>query len=504
MIKQDIESDFLDFLRSSATNVERLSDGVRQALNVVTGIEDVVRAALREKRDVVIAGTAGSGKTHLLRTLGGEDLSGYRVVPDLAALPQSEWSGVFGGKQRVIVAGNEGAFLQGAGAGYEKYAKIVSILHETQRGELSEDRDAPVVIDVAAFDPAGSRVLRKMLRVEMLLNYIRETKAAEDRHAWEMLLDDTVVGRLESIVDIASSSGSGEGFTFRQLWKFIGELVGGNPSKFWFEKLNTEEGEVATRISHIFFPNTFALPHIGNHMWHGDMAYLRAKFLPVAQPLLELFILKIQDRSIGEVERTRTFDRLRLLALFGLKESPLDQHWRYASDLWTHVRQQQVRPLIEAINKYLSYGLIDLGDELECWCQHDAERRSLKPSILMSLGRVPSKEFEIVRSRVFNNLAMPTKSVLVGCRYLLRHTESSASVVITKDLLDSIGQPRSFKTDDRLGVEYDWRILRFVMQVASKAAAPDKLRVIDFDFLRRSANTYAWQISPDRIRRVAN
>ena len=503
MFKRDIESDFLRFLRSSAANVERLSDGVRQALNVATGIEEVVRTALRAKRDVVIAGTAGSGKTHLLRTLTGEDLTGYRVIPDLAAHPQYEWSRVFDGTQPAIVAGNEGAFLQGASAGFERYSQIVAILHATQRGEVFEDPSAPVVIDAAAFDPAGSRVLRQMVRVEMLANYVKETKSDEERIAWDMLSDDLVVGRLESLVDTASTSGKGEGFTFRQLWKFVGELVGGNPSKFWFEKLHTEEGEVASRIAQVFFPNSFCFPHIGNHMWHGDMAYLRGKFLPAAEPLLEMLVSQIQDRAYGADERNNTFDRLRLLALFGLKVSPLDDHWRFSTDLWANVRQLQVRPLIESLNRYLSYGLIDLGDELELWCQHDSERKTQKPKVLMSMGRVASKEFSIVRSRVFNNLD-PSKTSLVGCRYVLRHLASAANVVITKDLLDAITKPRSFKTDDRLGVEYDWRVLRFVMQVASNAATPDKLRVIEFDFLKRSANTYAWQISAERIRRVAS
>lgn len=500
MDKNDLQSDFLLFLFSSAANVERLSDQVRQEINVATGLEEVIRQAIANKRDIVIAGTAGSGKTHLLRMIGGENLSEYKVIPDLAALPEKEWSKIFSDDQKVIVAGNEGAFLQGKSNGYATYDTVVDILHSTQRGELYENNDQPVVIDVAAYDPAGSKILGKMLNINILDNYISETKSIEEQLSWKMFADDLVVKRLESIVEIASSSGSGEGFTFRQLWKFIGELVNGNQSLFWFEKITNNGGEVTSRISKIFSPNFFPLPHVGNHMWFGDMAYLRPKFLPSAVPLLEIFISQIQEKG-NNFDRDKTFNRLKLLALFGMKNSPLDDVWRFSTDLWTVVRNFQVNPLIEAINKYLSYGLVDLGDELELWCQHDAERRSLKPTSIMSFGRVPSSDFEIIRSRVFNNLSS-TNIKLFGCRYLLRHNRSGASVVITKDLLDFIGRPRSFKTNDRLSLEYDWRLLQFIMQVASKSATPEKLRVVNFNFLRRSANIYAWQISQDRIRRV--
>src|SRR5262245_48709450 len=107
--------DLRDFLTSSATTVEWMSDDLREAVSINTGLENVIEAALAAKRSVVIAGTAGSGKTHLLQRAG--QLKGCNVIPDLAALPDTEWSHIFSQRTPVVVAGNEGAFLSGVANG---------------------------------------------------------------------------------------------------------------------------------------------------------------------------------------------------------------------------------------------------------------------------------------------------------------------------------------------------------------------------------------------------
>jgi hypothetical protein len=493
---------FLDFIQSSAANVEKISDRLRTALNVPTGMEEVVRSAIGARRNIVIAGTAGSGKTHLLRTLGGET-AGYRVVPDLAALPQNEWASVFVGSSPILVAGNEGAFIQGRVQGFDGYADVVSLLHATQHGEKINGVHGPVVIDVAAFDPASSSVLRHMVSSNLISDVIKETRSPEDFSGWQLLSDDTVIRRLERLVEVASTSGGGEGFTFRQLWKFVGDLYSGIPNEFWFERLTGGSSLVAERIREVFSPSMFPLPHVGNRMWYGDMSYLRGKFIDSAKPLLNFFTSKMQESISGSGQALEVFEKFRLFALFGLQHSPLDTHWNDAVDLWGRIRQQEVRPLVEAVNNYLAYGLIRLGDELELWCQHDAERRDKKPPTLLSFGRVPAKEFEIVRSRVFNNIGEDAHK-LVGNRFHLRHLPSGSTMSITKDLIDVLSKTRSFKTDDREGVEYDWRIFRFISEVARSASTKDRLRVAAFDFVKRSARTHTWQISGANVRKVTS
>ena len=83
MAQDKIQLDLHSFLTSSATTVEWMSDELRRELSIQTGLEKVVLAALGANRSVVIAGTAGSGKTHLMRMAG--DVKSHVVVPDLAA-----------------------------------------------------------------------------------------------------------------------------------------------------------------------------------------------------------------------------------------------------------------------------------------------------------------------------------------------------------------------------------------------------------------------------------
>src|SRR5260370_42086928 len=56
------------FLRSTKVS-ETLSPELRTALSVETGLEEALATGILEGRNVVIAGSAGGGKTHLLRHL---------------------------------------------------------------------------------------------------------------------------------------------------------------------------------------------------------------------------------------------------------------------------------------------------------------------------------------------------------------------------------------------------------------------------------------------------
>src|SRR5690606_29246922 len=126
----DVLSDLGDFLNSSATTVEWMSDALRHAVTIRTPLTEVLQSAIDEGRQVVLAGTAGSGKTHLLRTAElGRD---YRVVADLAALPETEWTNLFS-TPRLLVAGNEGAFLRGMRRGYPGFDSVIEALHSIQQ-----------------------------------------------------------------------------------------------------------------------------------------------------------------------------------------------------------------------------------------------------------------------------------------------------------------------------------------------------------------------------------
>jgi hypothetical protein len=86
-----------------------------------------------------------------------------------------------------------------------------------------------------------------------------------------------------------------------------------------------------------------------------------------------------------------------------LKSPILEERLERPADLWSQVRKKQHQPLLRAINQYMSYGLLGLGDDLELWTQYDTERRELKPGVQISLGTALSDSFELRRSAVIAN-----------------------------------------------------------------------------------------------------
>lgn len=492
---QDLE----EFLRSSATTVEWVSDTLRSELNVPTGLETVIRAAVEQDRSVVIAGTAGSGKTHLLRTLSVP--SGYLVVSDLAAHPESDWGNLFRPGHRVIVAGNEGAFLQGKHKKLAGFDQVIDLLHSIQRGG-DPSGDGPTVIDAAGFDPAGSHVIARMLQLPLLRRFLANKAQDLASAAWEMLQDEQVTRRVAVLVEAASAESETDGFTFRQLWQFIADLALASIERDepWFNGMFAGRTEVSRRILATFSPVTIPLPHIGNRLWHGDLVRVGAAFLDCARPILERLTAAIAKEQTDPA-KFPIFESLRILAAFGLKNSPFEKVLNRGVDLWARVRVREALPLLQAVNRYFAFSLIEIGDDLELWLQHETERRLIKPEVQISLGTARANDFAIRRSHVIANRPDGVEQI-EGGRLLLVHV-NGATLFVTKDLVDGVLRPRSHRTNERRDVEYDWRIARFFERVAAGASRPDRLMAARFDFQARTARLMVWQIGLDRIRKVA-
>ena len=495
-----LAKDLSDFLRSSATNVEWMSSDLREKLHVPTGLEEVIKKAVAEKRNVVIAGTAGSGKTHLLQALGRVD--GYETTNDLSALPEEEWPNLFSRGKRILIAGNEGAFLQASHKQFPGFDDVVRLLHAVQKGE-DPTGSGPVVIDAAGFDPAGSHVIERILGLKLLTTYAKELPDLAAA-AWKMFEDDNVRRRLAVLVEAASAETGSDGFTFRQLWQFVADMLeaGRENDQPWFSRIFCGACEVSRRITNVVTPVSLPLPHVGNQLWHGDYDRLRDGFLDCAHPVLDKLIPEMIRDQTNDARLSR-FRTLRILAAFGLRQSPIDGVVDSGVDLWSKVRRREASPLIQAINHYFAVGLIELADDLELWLQHDTERRTIKPNVQVSLGTARANDFSIRRSSVIANRPSGVEQI-EGGRLLLVHNPSGATLSVTKDLIDGILRTRSHRTNERRDVEYDWRLGRFFEQVAALAARPDKLKVAKFDFQARSGRIMVWQIGEDQIRRVAN
>jgi hypothetical protein len=488
---------FENFLRLSATNEESVDDGLREHIHVETGLESAVKEAVKDNRPIVIAGTAGSGKTHLL-TNAVSSSSGYTVILDLTDTPERDWPQLFDKKRKIVVAGNEGAFLLGKKKGVPGFDVVIDCLHAIQSGNFVSGEKEIMVIDAAGFDVASQHVISKLLSLDILNSFI-EVKANDSfKDSWKMLSNNIVRTRVSTLIEIASTKSNAESFTFRQLWQFLSDIVLGSDFREpWFWRFFFGDSEISKQIRAVFPVGCIALPHVGNRLWHGDLNKLEPLFLPQAHKVLHRLIPTI-IRTQDEDQRLRIFQLLRFVSLFGLKDSPVDEMLKQGNDLWSQIVAGQHRGLLKAINKYFSFGLLELGDDLKLWMQHDTERRQRKPNVQISIGTALANQFEITKSFAVGN---PPKGypAFFGGRLLLKHKSSLTTLFLTKDLVEGLVKSRSHKSNDRKDIEYDWRLSSFFEKVATNdVMRKDRLDVAHFDFQARKGRLIQWQIT-DKI-----
>jgi hypothetical protein len=202
-----------------------------------------------------------------------------------------------------------------------------------------------------------------------------------------------------------------------------------------------------------------------------------------------------------EKEKLGLYAALRLVAGFALSDSPIDAILDRGVDLWTKVRQLDPIPLLQAINRYFAFGLIELGDDLELWLQHDTERRLAKPDVQVSLGMAPASDFIVRHSNVVANRPAGCEQISGG-RLLLSY-KNHATLTITKDLVDGIVKGRSHRMNERRSVEYDWRLARYFEQIAANISRPERLKAARYDFQARTGQLMVWQVTSDKVRKVA-
>ncbi len=534
---EDLIRELRHFLLSSSKNTEQFSSELLDALNVPTTLDRVLVQSVRDGRDVLVAGTAGSGKTHLLNRLestvqdmpvvefGERPPSGrgrfVSVVKDLTALPDQDKLRVFqrvGNCAAVVVCANEGTLLLAAklepkGAVERmcrlKLEKAVECLHRIQRGEEVLETDAPVVLDAAGFDPTFGGALDAMVSNTYLAAVVEkhsscdcDPSACPRRQAWTLLGNEEVRRRLCNLISAAALEA--EGFTFRVLWNFVADLaLGGKcasrpapPTSPWFWRVFNGESQVAERLKMEFPLTRIPIPHAENRLWYGDWSWFEepGRLIEGIDNLPVLPQAKPCDGTTAE-QREDLFGWSKSQAVFCLREDPLEgaRTTVAAGSLWGAVREGQQVTLIQALNRYMTYGLGTAGSGLELWIDYAMERRLERPSGQVSVGRPGAAEFRIVRSRACGNLADDGPPAM-GARLFLRHDPSGASLSLTRETLAIIVGGRSFRMSDRIHTEVDWLLMSFFYEVARKAASSDHLRLALFDFRERSMRQVDWDV----------
>ncbi len=532
----DLIAEFQEFLLSSSKNTEQFTAELLNALNVPTELDRALLQAVRSGRDVIVAGTAGSGKTHLIGRLRlalqdaaviefGEEAPPGRgrfvsVVSDLTALLDRDKVRVFDRPPKcaaVVVCANEGTLLLAAGLESknvdrrtrETYERAIRFLHRIQRGEPVLEADGPVVLDAAGFDPTFGDALTSMLGSPLLNSVVdKHSKCQCDadvcprRQAW-LLLDDIDVRRRLSALTAAAAL-EAEGFTFRVLWNFVADLAlggdcamrGAPPTSPWFWRVFNGDSQIAERLKDVFPLRRIPIPRVESRLWYGDWAWFeqpgvllgavgRLPVLPPTKPC--------DSATDGSGEAV--YEWLKSEIIFALADDPFHsaKTMATAGHLWAAICNGQQHVLIQELNRYMTYGLGGAGSSLELWIDYSMERRLERPDGQVSVGRPGAADFEIAKSRACANLAEEGPPAF-GARQFLRHKPSGASLALTRELLSVITAGRSFRMADRIHTEVDWLLMSFFYEVAREAASGDHLRLSLFDFRGRQMRQANWDV----------
>lgn len=491
----DLDQELNNFLRASATISELVSDALLERISIRSPLQDRLEVHLGVGGSLILSGTAGSGKTHLVRALGRSvDLTGHKVCEDLASVPIDTWETLGTFAAPTILAANEGALLDAAERTTSAtiFAEAARTLREMQVGSVSDTPPRYLLVDMAAADASASDALEKVLELPFLLDYANARLSQEQARAWALLQDGVVRTRLASLVTAAAVASDSGGFTFRQLWQFVGDLlIGGESNAPWQHGVFFGKSKVSQSIRSTYPLQSLSLPRVASKLWYRDINSLSTL---VSEAALE--VLWDYESSEGP----EAFKVLASIAAFSLYDSPIEPVLKAPRDLWAALYTQlDAGELVRALNRYLTYGLRTAGVDLELWVPTDLERRSNKPEAQVSLGTVPGSAFEISRNLIFSEPSSDESALLRGTRLSLLHRPSNASLSLTRDLVSAISGTRSHRVSDRSAVEFDWRIFRFIDRVATCTATATQLQAVRFDFDQRTSRTAKFQLGESRI-----
>lgn len=219
----------------AATNADLSSYNERLKVHVKTDLDRVLPELARSKRDVVITGNPGDGKSHLVRTLQDRGrLDGVEVELDLSATTEEQvifhWRRARTAGRALVLCGNEGpltALLPHLAAIPELNAAARELRGQLGRQVVSSADEIPpepsevVLVDLADRTLLDSALIASAIRQVCLPEFFPDAPNARDTSAGrnqELLLESEYGAARLARVLVAAGGRCGEHVSFRKLW----------------------------------------------------------------------------------------------------------------------------------------------------------------------------------------------------------------------------------------------------------------------------------------------
>lgn len=523
--------EFRQFLGSVKTS-ESISNELRKAISVETGLEKALADALLAGRDVIIAGSAGGGKTHLLGTLADSppgqlprfvdwpseaeptDEPFIRVVSDATAIPSIARGGMFERRPSncaaVAIAINEGPLLSLAHEQVDSaYAKAVKILHAAQRGiALPNDISAPVILDVGGYDPVENDVIAKLLGLELVRDLVEvQACSCSNRDtcfrklAWDLLKSDTVRKRANDLLRVVNMLG--QSVLFRDLWDFVADLVLGGtceedpPTSPWFWRMFYGDNALSVRLREIADPALVIYPRAEAHIWYGDWTSSELELEPGIE-LIEIGAVNDLDSERYRWVKSQIFFLVRSASATHVLRDLVDLQLTRA------LETDDVISIVRALNSYMTYGtILPKETSLELWTDLGVEKRTDRPKGQASLGTIPAADLILQQSLAVANHPDPQQK-LYGSRHFLVHRKTAvdkqASFALSPEVLNLLQGGRSYRTADRPHTDLEWHLGRFFASLADAGESTDQLDVMEIDFKSMTGSIGSYRIATELSR----
>jgi hypothetical protein len=293
---QPASVDFLSGLYNRAScYADRLSPEQLNAIHVPTALEDAIKSWLQAKKDVVLLGNPGDGKTHLLRRLQDViDRVKAEVVLDATAESDYQrivrkWKVASDARRPFCLAINQGPLNRLLNEGTTRFAPLDEMRAQS-RSLLYYDDPPPIPTKTIVVDLNLRSVLTPDIIHHSLQNLLKpelldtaadcfadaSSDVALNRRA---LTSTQVAGRLVQLLRAASYSG--RHVSMRDLQGFLSYLLFGgrtvnemrkDPSNRQYRYFNLcfdGTGELFDAVRDVFEPERVTLPEVDEHLWEN-------------------------------------------------------------------------------------------------------------------------------------------------------------------------------------------------------------------------------------------
>ena len=457
-----------------------------------TRLDDVLNTEL-ETKNVVVTGSAGGGKTALVRSvvrnrehttdLGRQDPNVVLVVEDLTALSSQveidqflkQWS-----LGRCLVAANEGALHSREFATI--FEPVVLDLQAIQSGTQRSSGNVAVV-DLAAIEPYQS-ALASLLPNQVLHNAVatweRNFGCADDIETCPRMLaltqlQDPLVSKY--VANLISCALSDTGMLYRDVWNWLEDIllrgscspgVDGVPTSCWFYRAFYGDTKVAKILKDRLLPEFLALPDVSIDLWKND----NLNFVDVVSEMYVQVPIDGVDLTPVGVQWARIQYYILSNALTEIKTFLLGDFRPNAIRGGSSQSIDKLK-LVRALNQYFRK-TASSSDMLELWLPFSVKRRPKRSAEFVLVGQLPTSALSILPSYAFANI--DELSNYPGRRTFLQAYERSR-LLLGSDLVRSLGKGRPLTYGDRSQDAVELSIRSFYMAVLEEMKADDMDRV---------------------------